>query len=57
MIYGPPDRRIPSKIAHYSDLIVLAPGSGLQTIPSFPQMIHAQRLYVPIDGIAMGAPA
>jgi len=40
MIYGPPDRRIPSKIAHYSDLIVLAPGSGLQTIPSFPQMIQ-----------------
>jgi len=40
MIYGPPDRRIPSKIAHYSDLIVLAPGSGLQTIPSLPQMIQ-----------------
>jgi len=36
MIYGPPDRRIPSKIAHYSDLIVLAPGSGLQTISELP---------------------
>jgi hypothetical protein len=40
MIYGPADRRIPRKIAHYADLIVLAPGSGSQTIPSFPQMIQ-----------------
>ena len=48
MIYGPADRRIPSKIAHYSDLIVLAPGSGLQTIPSFPQMIHATTFTFPL---------
>jgi hypothetical protein len=40
MIYGPADRRIPRKIAHYADLIVLAPGSGSQTIQSFPQMIQ-----------------
>jgi hypothetical protein len=36
MIYGPADRRIPSKIAHYSDLIVLRAGLGLANDSGLP---------------------